>query len=140
MLLTIVRVAIAFPRPAIGGHAHTRTDAYHAVMDRRAEQVSANEVAHRRLNERIEDSYESHSVESPMDVVCECGLEDCDVFLKVNKAEYEEVRADGRQFLIFAEHFNPGVDRVVSQGDRFTVVVKREGEPAEIARQTDPRQ
>src|SRR6187397_1210028 len=40
-------------------------------MDRRAEQVAANEVAHRRLNERIEDSYESHSVEFPMDVVCE---------------------------------------------------------------------
>lgn len=108
-------------------------------MDRRAEQVAANEVANRRLNERVEDSYGSHSVEFPMDVVCECGREDCDAFLKVSKAEYEDVRADGRQFLIFAEHFNPDVDMIVSQGDRFTVVAKREGEPAEIARETDPR-
>ena len=109
-------------------------------MDRRAEQVAENEVAHRRLNERIEDSYESHSVEFPMDVICECGREDCDVYLKVNKAEYEDVRADGRQFVIFAEHFNSEVDRIVSEGDGFTVVAKREGEPADIARESDPRQ
>jgi hypothetical protein len=108
-------------------------------MDRRAEQVAANEVANRRLNERVEDSYESHSVDFPMDVVCECGREDCDAFLKVSKAEYEDVRADGRQFLIFAEHFNPDVDMIVSEHERFTVVAKREGEPADIARETDPR-
>jgi len=27
----------------------------------------------------------------------------------------------------------------VSENDRFLVVAKREGEPAEVARQTDPR-
>ncbi len=74
-----------------------------------------------------------------MDVLCECGTEECDVFLKVTKAEYEEVRSDARQFMIIGEHLNPDVDEIVSKGDRFTVVAKREGKPAEIARRTDPR-
>ena len=108
-------------------------------MEGRVERVARNEDHHRDLNEPIEDSYESHAVDWHMDIVCECGREDCDVFLKVTKAEYEDVRSHARQFIIFAEHFNPEADELVFEGGRFTVVAKREGEPAEIARQTDPR-
>jgi hypothetical protein len=108
-------------------------------MDPRVERVAKNEASHRELNEQIEDSYESHSVDWHMDIVCECGTRDCDVFLKVTKAEYEEVRSDPRQFLIFREHLNLDADEIVSEGHRFTVVAKREGTPARIARETDPR-
>lgn len=73
-----------------------------------------------------------------MDVVCECGREDCDVFLWVTKAEYEDVRSDAKQFVILGEHLNTDADEIVSEGERFTVVAKPEGEPAEIA-QTNPR-
>jgi hypothetical protein len=108
-------------------------------MDLRAERMAANEVAHRRLNEKIEGSYESHPLDSRMDVVCECGQEVCDVFLTVAKPELEDVRASGRQFIIFRDHLNPEVDVLVFEHERFTVVAKREGEPAEFAEQTDPR-
>ena len=108
-------------------------------MTRRQEQVAQNEDKHRDLNEKIETSYGSHPDSAYMDLLCECGNADCDVFLKVTKAEYEDVRADPRKFIIFGEHFNPDADEIVSEGDRFTLVAKREGEPAEIARQTNPR-
>ena len=108
-------------------------------MDRRAERVATNEAAHRKLNEGIQDAYESHATDTRIEFVCECGQEDCDVFLTVTKAEYEDVRADPRRFIIVRDHLNPEVDVLVSESDRFTVVAKRQGEPAEVAEQTDPR-
>ena len=108
-------------------------------MDPRAERVAKNEDRHRDLNDQIEASYESHGMDWHMDVVCECGRQDCDVFLKVTKAEYEGVRADARRFVIVRDHLDPEVDVLVSEDDRFTVVAKREGEAAEVAQETDPR-
>ena len=118
---------------------HERAGISSIAMDPRAELVAKNEDHHRDLNDRIEDSYESHAMDWQMDVVCECGRQDCDVFLKVTKAEYEGVRADPRRFVIIRDHLDPEVDVLISEGERFTVVAKREGEAAEVALQTDPR-
>lgn len=74
-----------------------------------------------------------------MDIVCECGLEHCDVFLKVTKAEYEEVRTDPRKFIIARDHLIHDVDGLVMDAGRFAVVAKREGEAERIAVLTDPR-
>ena len=38
-----------------------------------------------------------------------------------------------------SNHLIPDVEQVVSDGDRFLVVTKREGTPAEVAIQEDPR-
>jgi hypothetical protein len=112
----------------------------HRTVDSRQERVAKNEARHRELNEEIEESYESHSGEDYMDVVCECGIADCDVFLKVTKAEYEDIRADAGKFILFRDHFVPDVDDdIVLETDRFVVVAKREGADAEIATATDPR-
>jgi hypothetical protein len=108
-------------------------------MDPRAERVAKNEASHRELNEQIEMSYGSRSEDAYMDVVCECGQRVCDVFLKVTRDEYEKVRADPRQFLIFRDHRDAEIDILVSDFDRFMVVAKREGEPAQVSEQTDPR-
>jgi hypothetical protein len=80
------------------------------AMDPRAERVAKNEASHRELNEEIEMSYESRPEDAYMDVVCECGQGNCDVFLKVARDEYEEVRADPRHFLIVRDH---------GRGDRY---------------------
>ncbi len=108
-------------------------------MGFREERVAKNEALHREMNEEIEKSYESHPAEDYMDIVCECGLSECDAFLKVTRAEYEGIRGDARQFIIVRDHVVPDVDVVVLETDRFTIVAKPEGEPAEIAGQTDPR-
>jgi hypothetical protein len=107
-------------------------------MDHRQKRVAKNEARHRELNEEIEQSYQSHSGDDYMDVVCECGIADCDAFLKVTKAEYEDIRADARKFILFRDHFAPDVDEIVSESDRFVVVAKRDGAAAEIATATDP--
>jgi hypothetical protein len=68
-------------------------------MDFREERVGASRRA-REINERTEESYESHRPETHLSMVCECGLAECDVFLPVTKAEYEDARADPSLFLI----------------------------------------
>lgn len=100
-------------------------------MGFREERVARNEALHREMNEEIEESYESHPADDYMDIVCECGLSDCDVFLKVTRAEYEDIRADVRQFIIVRDHVVPDVDDIVLETDRFTIVGKSEGMVAE---------
>jgi hypothetical protein len=41
--------------------------------------------------------------------------------------------------VIFRDHLVPDVEQVVSDDDTFLVVAKREGTPAEVAIQEDPR-
>jgi hypothetical protein len=112
---------------------------YHPTVDRRQERVAKNEASHRELNEQIQQSYESHPDDAYMDIVCECGIAGCEVFLKVTKAEYEDVRADARKFILFRDHIVPDVDDIVLETDRFVVVAKRDGAATEIATGTDPR-
>ncbi len=72
-------------------------------------------------------------------MVCECGLEDCDRLLAISIAEYEQIRSDPRQFAVVRDHIKADVERVVSETDRFVVVQKREGTPARVAVEEDPR-
>jgi hypothetical protein len=108
-------------------------------MDFREGRVTRNEVRARELNERIQESYESHPVDAQTDILCECGIEDCDVFIRITKAEYEDVRADARKFIIERDHLVPDIEDVLFETDRFIVVAKREGAPAAVAIATDPR-
>ena len=108
-------------------------------MGFRDERVARNEAGAREMNERIEESYGSHRLDTHLSIVCECGLAECDIFLRVTKAEYEDVRSDPRRFMIERSHLVPDVEDVVFETDRFTVVAKREGRPAEVATRTDPR-
>ena len=54
-------------------------------------------------------------------------------------AEYQDVRSDPRQFAIVPDHFIGDIERIVFENDRFAVVAKREGTPADVARDQDPR-
>jgi hypothetical protein len=108
-------------------------------MGFREERVARNEAGAREINEEIEESYSSHRLDTHLSIVCECGLAECDVFLRVTKSEYEDVRSDPRRFLIEPTHLIADVEEVVSETDRFFVVAKREGVAAEVAEHTDPR-
>jgi len=91
------------------------------------------------INEGIEIAYESEPPDAFTFIICECGLEQCDQTLKITKAEYEGVRSDPRQFAIYRDHLIADVEQVVFEGDRFLIVAKREGTPAEVAVREDPR-
>ena len=108
-------------------------------MSYREERVSKNEAISRQLNEGIEAAFASDPPASFTTIICECGLEQCDRTVRITKAEYERVRSDPRQFVIFRDHLIPEVEQVVSDDDTFLVVAKREGTPAEVALQEDPR-
>jgi hypothetical protein len=105
-------------------------------MSNREERVAKNETLFREVNERIRDVTR---YEGEVEFLCECGDPTCAEPVVMSVPEYERVRADATHFLVVPGHVVPDVERVVGGTDRFTVVEKREGEPAAIAVETDPR-
>ena len=57
--------------------------------------------------------------------------------IQLTPGEYESVRADETQFAIVPGHARPEVEDVVAQQDGWALVRKR-GEAAEIAAESDP--
>ena len=97
-------------------------------MGSREERVAKNETTSRQINEGIELAFESDPKDTFTVVICECGLDQCDRTVRITKAEYEQVRSDPLQFVIFRDHLIPEMEQVVFEGDRFLVVAKREGD------------
>jgi len=108
-------------------------------MSAREERMARNEIASRELNEEIEEAYEEAPRSNRFDVVCECGLEICDRAIDITMDEYLLVRSDLRQFAIVPDHFIGDIERIVFENDRFAVVAKRAGTPADVVTETDPR-
>jgi hypothetical protein len=108
-------------------------------MSARDERSAKNETTSREINEKIEDAHEEASSGRDVRMICECGREECDRVVAISLAEYEQLRDDPRQFLVAHDHVMADVERVVSETDRFVIVAKREGTPAAVATEEDPR-
>jgi hypothetical protein len=108
-------------------------------VEGREERIARNEATAREINEQIERGHAGAPPEEQVRVLCECGWLDCDRVLAITIAEYEAVRADPCQFALVRDHVMPEVEVVLSETDRYTVVAKREGTPAAVAVQEDPR-
>jgi hypothetical protein len=107
-------------------------------MDPRAERIGRNEAIFRGVNESImglESGWDA-AVELAQ-FVCECGDDTCRERIELSLDEYAQVRADGTQFALVPGHEAPDVESVVLETDRYAVVRKREGGPAELARRLD---
>jgi hypothetical protein len=104
----------------------------------REDRIAKNEAVVREINEGIEDAKAADASGGHVRMLCECGREDCNEFVAITLSEYEQIRSDARTFLIAKDHTVPDVDFVLSETDRFAVVQKREGTPAEIAETLDP--
>jgi hypothetical protein len=110
------------------------------VSDERARRVGLNEAIFRQVNEQIRGlDNEFGMQEGDMTVICECGNADCTERLKLTVSAYEGVRIDSLLYVVAPGHEIPDVERVIEHGEGYDVVQKREGEPAEVARETDPR-
>jgi hypothetical protein len=105
----------------------------------REERVARNEATTRQINEQLEQAHEAAPIEGPVRVLCECGRLDCDRLIAMTLAEYESVRADPRRFAVARDHVMADVEQVVAETDRYTLVAKREGTPAAVAVEEDPR-
>ena len=101
--------------------------------------MAKNEVVAREINEGLERGHLGSARDEHVRMLCECGQASCDRLVAISIAEYEGVRADPTHFLVMAGHVEPEIEDVVLETDRYVVVAKGSGEPAEIARETDPR-
>jgi len=108
-------------------------------MTDREDRIAKNEAIDREINEGIEEALASVSPEGYVRMLCECGVADCELLIAITVSEYEDARQDARRFVVVKDHVIPDVERVVSETDRYAVVEKREGTPAEIAEGSDPR-
>ena len=104
-------------------------------MSREA-RVAKNEVLFREVNERIRDLAPE---DGQTEFLCECGDAACVEPVTMSLSEYEFVRREAARFFVLPGHEVPDVEDVVERRERFTIVAKREGTPAEIAEDTDPR-
>ena len=107
-------------------------------MGEREARVAKNEATSREINEKIEQAH----LRSPDDyfrIVCECGQGDCTRVIAISIAEYEAVRSDARYFAVVSAHVMADVEDAIRETDRFTVVRKHEGRPAQIVENEDPR-
>jgi hypothetical protein len=109
-------------------------------MDERAERIGRNEALFRSINENLEDLNDAMApLTGTFEVVCECGAVGCTDQFRVTPTEYERVRSDPVLFLIRTGHSVPAVEDVVGADDDYEIVRKREGGPAELARDLDER-
>ena len=109
-------------------------------MDDRTRRVGENEALFRRVNEQIESINESFGARSGrMTIVCECGDTNCIEQIEIAPDEYDRLRADPTLFAIKPGHEVPETERVVDTTDRYWIVQKAAGEPAELARELGTR-
>ena len=108
-------------------------------MSSREERMAKNEATSRDFNDQVEEAHQLDSPGRRFQIVCECGLKTCDRVLTITVNEYRDVRMDPRQFAVVPEHLIGDIEWIVYENDRFAVVAKREGVPADVARDENPR-
>jgi len=104
-------------------------------MSREA-RVAKNEVLFREVNERIR---ELAPADGRTEFLCECGDAACVEPVTLSLGQYETVRTDGARFFVRPGHELPDIEEVVERSESFSIVVKRDGTPADIAEDNDPR-
>jgi hypothetical protein len=104
--------------------------------DRFGRRVAAREINGRRVNEAIERGEQDSGRAS---FVCECGYMGCTETVELSIVAYEDVRSNFDRFLIIPGHEIEEIDEIVERHEEHFVVVKRAGEPREMARAADER-
>jgi hypothetical protein len=108
-------------------------------MDRARDQIiAANEALSREVNEGIERGQWPGEEDRLSAYRCECAQADCNRMIELTPREYERVRAESRQFLVFPGHERPEVETVIEKTPGYLVIEKRGGAGA-VADATDPR-
>jgi len=107
-------------------------------MDQRAREIGRHQALFREVNERIEELAEAFDLKGELEILCECGLGQCDERIALREDEYEALRRVPTHFAVRAGHEIPDVERVVERHDGF-VVVEKFGESAKAAIRLDPR-
>jgi hypothetical protein len=86
-----------------------------------------NEAVFRAANERLKDRLTGLEENGRVPFICECSDADCLQVVELTLIAYEDVRAQGdRRFFVLPGHNGDG-ERVVREGDGFSIVEKDAG-------------
>jgi hypothetical protein len=108
-------------------------------VDSRQNRVAHNEALFREVNERIREVHSELAASERADFLCECGRDDCTTPISLTAAEYEEVRSDATHFAVAPGHEVIDLEHVIRRTERFSVIEKFAGAPAQAALDRDPR-
>lgn len=89
------------------------------------------------VNAGLEHNAGDHGT-SLIEVLCECGRQDCTYRLQITEDDYELLRSNPIGFVLVPGHDDKRVERVIRRTDRY-VIVENKGRAAVIAREGDPR-
>jgi hypothetical protein len=95
-------------------------------VDAREERVSRNEAMYRSVNLEFERAGEEAG-EGPHDrleILCECGEDDCSTTLDVTHAEYDEAHEQRDRFMVAPGHVDEQIEHVVKRTPRYLIVDK----------------
>jgi hypothetical protein len=96
--------------------------------------LAYNESTFREVNETLAASDDGRL----LGILCECADASCVEWISVTRAAYEEARSDPMLFLVARGHSRAEIEEVVAvEGDHE--LVRKTGEAAEVAEETDPR-
>jgi hypothetical protein len=107
-------------------------------MEQAEIRIARTESLFRNVNERIAESAQRTESEDAA-FVCECADPDCTEQVEAPLDVYEDVRADGAQFLLVPGHEDERIERVVRERRRFNIVRKVNRIVAAHVRKLDPR-
>ena len=110
-------------------------------MDRLTEErIALNNATFRNANERISTAAGVYDVDMPVPFICECADRSCSEIVRLELAEYEEIRADSRHFLNAPGHqaAAQGAAVVVAERDGY-VIVEKVGHAGDIVEALDER-
>jgi hypothetical protein len=102
------------------------------------QRIARTEALFRGVNERIADSAGRYGA-AEASFVCECHDAGCTHRIYASLDDYDDVRADGAQFLVAREHVDPAVERVVERRPRFWLVEKVKPRIRTTVKKLDPR-
>jgi hypothetical protein len=102
---------------------------------------AANEAVFRNVNERIEALQHSFAVaeREPLQMICECDRLDCMDRVSVGVEAYELIRSRPDEFIVSPGHEDAQVDEVIGVTSGYLIVRKKQGDPRDVAVETDPR-
>jgi hypothetical protein len=74
-----------------------------------------------------------------LEVLCECGEDDCDATLEVSPAEYDEAHRQRDRFMVAPGHEDDQIEHVVKRTQAYLIVDKF-GEAERVAEAEERRQ
>jgi len=107
-------------------------------VGRSASRRAENEAVFRDANEGlVAKAAELGLSDERTPYLCECEDETCTEIIRLTRAEYEDVRADPKRFVVKTGHHQPP-DKVIRENAAFTIIQKT-GEEGELVAERDPR-